>query len=202
MRLTGSASSPAETGARPIWSTDGEQLVELVGHRGAITDVAFSPDGDRVGTSSRDETARVWEAESGARLRRLVGHRDDVTSVAFSPDGRLVLTASRDHEARLWNAEPAAPTQVLRWHFGQVSDASFSPDGRWILTAGPATVVLWQPGRAGADPPVRVRGARAADLERGLRSKRPDVLTAAGRHGAESGVRRVRRDLDGHARAG
>ncbi len=129
-----------------VWSIDGRLLHELEGHEGPITDIAFSPDGTRIATSSRDKTARVWDVATGRSIRALMGHRDDVTSVAFNPDGSVVLTASRDHDARLWSSETGALTQVLRGHFGNVADASFSPDGRWILTAGPATVLLWQPG--------------------------------------------------------
>jgi WD40 repeat protein len=133
-------------GTARIWSVDGKQLVQLRGHTGEITDVAFSPDGNRVATSSRDATARTWDATTGRSLQSFTGHRDDVNSVVFSADGRLLLTASRDHDGRLWDVETGTVKQVLRAHYGEVADASFSPDGRWILTAGPAAAYLWQQG--------------------------------------------------------
>ena len=108
--------------------------------------MAFSPDGELVATSSRDGTARVWNARTGTAEHVLEGHRSDVTSVAFSPGGKLVLTAGRDGDARLWNAATGAPRPPMRWHFGAVSDASFSPDGNWIVTAGPATAQIWRTG--------------------------------------------------------
>ena len=40
----------------------------LKGHTGYVRSAAFSGDGKRVVTASRDSTARVWDAESGRNL--------------------------------------------------------------------------------------------------------------------------------------
>ena len=64
----------------------------------------FSPDGSRIVTASRDNTARLWDAKSGAALATLSGHTAWVRSAAFSPDGSRIVTASDDHTARLWDA--------------------------------------------------------------------------------------------------
>ena len=68
-----------------------------------IYSVAFSPDGARVLTGSRDRTARLWEAATGVEIRAFKGHVDWVWSIAFSPDGTRVLTAD-GKIARLWDA--------------------------------------------------------------------------------------------------
>jgi len=64
---------------------------------------AFSPDGARIVTASRDRTARIWDAHSGRELARYE-HDAAVAQAAFSPDGREVVTASDDGTARLWDA--------------------------------------------------------------------------------------------------
>jgi WD40 repeat protein len=133
-------------GVGRIWTLDGRLLVELHGHRRALTDIAFSPDGKLVVTSSKDDTAKIWGARSGRLLRTLAKHTNAVTSVAFSPDGRYVLTAGADDDARVWSVSTGASVQLLRWHFGTVRDAAFSPDGRWIVTVGPQAAQLWQLG--------------------------------------------------------
>ena len=71
----------------------------------AVDSAAFSPDGRRVITGSRDTTARLWDAETGREIAVLQGHTMPVTSAAFSPDGRWVVTGSDDWTARLWDAE-------------------------------------------------------------------------------------------------
>ena len=49
---------------------------------------AFSPDGKRIVTASRDRTARVWDAATGSRsASRSKAMRVLCSSAAFSPDG-------------------------------------------------------------------------------------------------------------------
>ena len=76
----------------------------LGGHVGAVNSAAFSPDGSRIVTASRDKTARIWDATSAEEIAVLRGHDSFVQSAAFSPDGSRLVTASRDKTARIWDA--------------------------------------------------------------------------------------------------
>ena len=66
------------------------------------------PDGKLVVTTSLNQTARIWNAETGEAVAVLEGHGDTVSRAAFSPDGRLVATASADDAARVWEAATAS----------------------------------------------------------------------------------------------
>jgi WD40 repeat protein len=109
-------------------------LFTLEGHTDAVTSVAFSPDGQRLATASRDKTAKVWDARTGQELRALKGHTDDVTSVAFSPDGQRLATTSGDGTARVWDARTGQQQLVLREHTRRVYSVAFSPDGQRLAT--------------------------------------------------------------------
>ena len=105
---------------------------------------AFSPDGLRILTMSRDKTARISDSKSGRELTTLRGHRDYVSGGDFSPDGRRVVTSSLDQEARIWDAETGQPLITLVGHKGFVTGAVFSPDGRNVATASwDGTVRIW-----------------------------------------------------------
>ena len=52
----------AET-AREVWS--------LKGHAITVLDVAFSPDGHRLATSSLDHTVRLWDLTTGQEILKL-----------------------------------------------------------------------------------------------------------------------------------
>ena len=70
----------------------GSSLATLKGHTGRVRSAAFSPDGKRVVTASRQDGAGV-ECRDRRRLATLEGHRL-CQSAAFSPDGKRVVTAS------------------------------------------------------------------------------------------------------------
>ena len=114
------------------------------GHTDGVLTAAFSPDGSRVVTASKDRTARLWDAKTGAALATLSGHTGALISAAFSPDGSRIVTASGDNTARLWDAKTGAALATLSGHTDGVRIAAFSPDGRRVVTASSdKTARLW-----------------------------------------------------------
>jgi WD40 repeat protein len=53
----------------------GADLLIFKGHEDRVSSAAFSPDGKRIVTASRDNTARVWDADTGKPIGEpLKGH--------------------------------------------------------------------------------------------------------------------------------
>src|SRR5258708_34193989 len=75
-------------------------------HQDLVVAAAFSPDGTRILTASRDKTAKLWDAASG-KLIASFNHEDEGKDAAFSPDGTRIRTASMDKTAELWDAASA-----------------------------------------------------------------------------------------------
>ena len=64
----------------------------LYGHAGAVTSVAFSPDGKWIISGSSNNTIKLWDSTTGLEARTFQRKRSYVTCVALSPDGsRIVL---------------------------------------------------------------------------------------------------------------
>jgi len=71
-----------------------------------VRGVAFSPDGTRLATGSKDKAARIRDVITGYQQLE-VKHSNNVTAVAFSPDGTRLATGSKDKTARIWDVTVA-----------------------------------------------------------------------------------------------
>ncbi|HEX7318697.1 MAG TPA: TIR domain-containing protein [Pyrinomonadaceae bacterium] len=108
----------------------------LEGHLNWVTCVAWSPDGERLASTSWDETIRVWDYARREHLQTLRGHNNQINSVSWSPDNQYLASASSDATVRVWEAESGMPLRILQEHTGQLQCAFFSHDGRWLASKG------------------------------------------------------------------
>lgn len=102
-------------------------------HGEGVQNLAVSPDGKLLATSSDDNVVRVWDLRSERQLASME-HGDRVFDVAFSPDGEQVATASADQEAHVWRATDGEELAGLD-HDGPVYEVDFGPDGGRLATA-------------------------------------------------------------------
>jgi WD40 repeat protein/energy-coupling factor transporter ATP-binding protein EcfA2 len=117
----------------------------LKGHTDILQGITFSPNGNKVATSSLDGSVRLWNVKTGKALRVLIGHKNTVFGVRFLANGIDLITASQDRTLRLWDTESGITKRVLQGHTGGVTDViaksgqifSASHDGkvmRWNVT--------------------------------------------------------------------
>jgi WD40 repeat protein len=117
-----------------VWNAaDGKLIATLEG--GAVTRVAFSPDG-RLVLANDDLTARVCEAATGREIARFTQAAEYLSYAEFSPDGERIAS-SGDTGAHVWGANTGIVVTWIRIGGGAVRSVSFSPDGKRIATANP-----------------------------------------------------------------
>ncbi|MGB4980119.1 MAG: protein kinase [Anaerolineae bacterium] len=107
--------------------SDGSMVSTFHGHQGAITTLAFAPDGKSLASGSVDDTVRVWNVASGA-TSLIVAHLADIRSVAFSPGGDVLGVVTADNTARIWRLGNGTVADVFTNSGDRISALAFAPD--------------------------------------------------------------------------
>lgn len=104
--------SGGKDGHLRAWRSDRDfgPLMDLPAHGGTIYAIAFDGNGTRLATTSRDKTAKVWDAGTlgtVARLdRKAGGHSHSVNCALWI--GPTLITAGDDRQVIAWEALPEA----------------------------------------------------------------------------------------------
>ncbi len=159
----------------------GETSLVLEPHAGAVGDVAFSPEGQRLLAPSGGGEARIWDVGRGPApaserlIATLRGLKQGYLSGSWSSDGRLVAVGGGPGGApRIWR--PHDPEGASAWRFhptalvaiGTLEDRllGMSIDGELrVIRRGTATTsrrIAGDDERDG-DEPIRVTAATAVD---------------------------------------
>ena len=71
---------------------------------GAISALAWSPDGRRIAVAGAAQEVNIYDVETGARVASAKGHNAGIYTVAFSPDSSMVAAGGFDGTVRLHDA--------------------------------------------------------------------------------------------------
>jgi WD40 repeat protein len=152
--------------------TSFDLLVGSMG-KGAVTSVAFSPDGKTLASGGWDEMVRLWDLQTGKELNRLVGHKDGmVATVVFSPDGKyLASRGGNDGTVILWDASSGKEirrhekvARISFWRFNRDMPLAFTPDSKALVAGDRKVVRFWDVATGQETRQLEVHGTFCASL--------------------------------------
>jgi WD40 repeat protein len=133
-----------EGGWVELWDIETGAIRGYLEGSGSMSDLAYSPDGTLLATTSASSGFRLWDVAAGEVRHTLDGAYEDVEDIAFSPDGNLLAAGRWDGTVQVWNTATGGQQAVWEGHTDYVSAVAFSPDGSLLASGGlDATVRLW-----------------------------------------------------------
>lgn len=89
----------------------------LRSHTSDVTDVAWSPDSERVASASVDNCIIVWSLRTESAIVRLDGHKGFIKGLAWDPIGRFLASQSDDRTVRIWRTSDWKTDKVISQPF-------------------------------------------------------------------------------------
>ena len=87
-----------------VWEWQSESyILKQQGHFDSINALIYSPDGQRIITTSDDGKVKVWDTHSGFCIVTFIEHSSGVTACEFAKRGNVLFTSSLDGSVRAWD---------------------------------------------------------------------------------------------------
>ncbi|CCE64825.1 hypothetical protein TPHA_0I03240 [Tetrapisispora phaffii CBS 4417] len=116
----------------------------LKGHQGRVSDVKLHPLGKYLGSSSFDNTWRLWDIEKKKEILLQEGHSKEIFSLAFHTDGSLTATAGFDSIGMIWDLRSGKNIMNLIGHAKPIYSLDWAPNGYQLATgSGDGTIKIW-----------------------------------------------------------
>jgi WD40 repeat protein/serine/threonine protein kinase len=126
-------------------------LARLHGHRGAVTELAFTPGGGLLASAGRDGTVNTWDATSFDSLSTLDLDEGLAEALAVHPDGRMLAVAvsSWGRSSTIRRFDVSTGDELAPLIFADdggdetVTALAFDPAGRKLYAATDERRIVW-----------------------------------------------------------
>ena len=175
------------SGSVSLWPLHRPHSVVLRGHQSAVNNLAFTPDGTHLVSTSEDGSVRVWPLDGNSRKRTRILHQIEgvfsaPTRLAVAPDGSFVTIGNPMSQVTVLPLDGGPPRQLSGFS-DTIASLAVGPMARFVAAGsgdynlGEAVTRVWDL-ETGA---VRVLDAGDGEAIYGLRfARNGDIWVASG----------------------
>ena len=128
-----------------LWNIEDNRFsFKLIGHKGPVKELSFTPTGNIIASASKDNTIKVWTNRYDGSFSTLRAHTAGVNSVQFFNHGKHLITASDDKTVLVWDHTNHDVIAKLEAHSKPINSVRVSHDDRICITGSDDGLVkLW-----------------------------------------------------------
>jgi len=116
------------------------EIARYQGHKAAITQVAFSPDGKKIASADELGHIHLYNADGSGAVSQWQADQQTVYQLVFSPNAEQLVSLSVGGILRLWRLRDGTVQTLAR---GQ-NYVRFHPSGAYFISVDNKTATLWQ----------------------------------------------------------
>ena len=125
-------------------ATNGDPVVNLKAHQGAVSAIGISPDGAVLASSGADGTIRLWDVRSRREMAS-VRAQPAIDAVAVAPDDRRVVAGAAAGGMLLWNSATSTPPTTLNSPSPGIIAVGFGEAGGIVAMGSDGAIHSWDP---------------------------------------------------------
>ncbi len=106
--------------------------IKLKGHKGPITKILFSSNGDKIvtGSTGNKNNLMVWDSNNGDRLFNCVGHPGSISDIKISCDNYLISGSDTpSNNLNVWDINKGSYKSTLIHHKDGITSIDCHPNG-------------------------------------------------------------------------
>ncbi|XP_051834525.1 WD repeat-containing protein 55 [Antechinus flavipes] len=117
------------------WEGENKELWSSGHHLRSCRDLAFSEDGQKLITVSKDKAIHILDVEQGRLDKRISKAHNVAINSLLLVDEHLLATGDDSGRIRLWDQRKEGPIMDLRQHEDYIADMALDPTKKLLLTA-------------------------------------------------------------------
>ncbi|MEG4842352.1 nSTAND1 domain-containing NTPase [Microcoleus sp. B9-D4] len=135
---------PAESALFSTLDAAREQKV-FRGHKGAVTSVAFSLDGQMIASTGQDGKIRLWKLDG--TIKKVINNQAPAIAVVFNPkDKNILASLNKNGTLKIWDLRDyKVKFRISSNRSTNVTSVAFNPQDRYVFVTGgqDGKVQLW-----------------------------------------------------------